>query len=135
LSFCARADHCRGCDIAITADAVATGTSSASYPASRLGRSRDLSAEGEAGVASITLNGERVAMTRSIRNHKRQLAREGIAYQALDNGVLGCAVPQPAADLRRPVGPALGSAASVRTNLGLSTVPNCPSHQPAPAAR
>ena len=39
-----------------------------------------------------------LATSRSaVRDHdlaERQLAREGIAYQALDNGVLSCAVPQ-----------------------------------------
>jgi hypothetical protein len=36
--------------------------------------------------AKLCLNGHEYA--------KRQLAREGIAYQALDNGILSCAVPQ-----------------------------------------
>ena len=47
--------------------------------------------------AKLCLNGHEYA--------KRQLAKEGIAFEALDNGVLSCADPAAAAeDLRRPVG-------------------------------
>ena len=36
---------------------------------------------------------------------KRQLAKEGIAFEALDNGILSCADPKTtAATLRRPLG-------------------------------
>ena len=46
--------------------------------------------------AKLCLNGHEYA--------KRQLAREGIAFEALDNGILSCAEPEaPAADLRRPL--------------------------------
>src|SRR6202158_3961198 len=45
--------------------------------------------------AKLCLNGHEYA--------KRQLARKGIAFEALDNGVLSCArAPAPAANLRRP---------------------------------
>ena len=51
---------------------------------------------------------------------KRQLAKEGIAFEALDNGILHCADPSAAATLRWP----LGGARSTRC-CG-SGWPSCP---------
>ena len=73
-------------------------TSTTSTPSTATsGRSSSSSAPTFPYNAKLCLNGHEYA--------KRQLAQDGIAFEALDNGILSCADPAAAAgDLRRPVG-------------------------------
>jgi hypothetical protein len=60
---------------------------------------------------------------------KRQLAREGIAYEPLDNGFRSCADPA------RLQAAATGSARPVSRRSSASGWPACPTRTPPPTAR